>query len=88
MNMTDPEIERTKRIALICLTLIVLVSLAGVVLLEIVTGNQVKNTVRVIFAVTLFIAILGGMSMLQIRRKHRWRVERETIEDDKNGKGD
>jgi len=80
--MDDPDDHVVRVAALICLTTIVLAAVAGITLTAIFTTRDLARPEYFTLVVTLSIGLLGGLSLWGVRRRHRWRIEREDV----NGK--
>jgi hypothetical protein len=76
----DDEL-RTDRIVrvvtLICLTAIIIASIAGITVTAVLTERNVRPAEGLTFGATVLLALLGGLTIRQLRRHRRWRIERE-----------
>jgi hypothetical protein len=75
----DEHEYRVRIASLVCLTVIVVAAIAGMTVTAAVTDRDLTRVEILTFAVTLWLAVLGGMSTWGWMRRYRWRVEREAV---------
>jgi arginine exporter protein ArgO len=77
------EPASVKIAALICLTVVVCFAIAGITAVSLVTDRDVHYAEGLTFGGAVFLALLGGVSFVGLRRRRaRWRIEREENGDD------
>lgn len=68
-------------VALVCLTAIEIAAIVGLTVVAVLTDRELRDPETFTLALALWVAALGGLNTLRIRRRHRWRVEREDVSD-------
>jgi hypothetical protein len=71
--------ERVKIAALVCLTIIIVASITGITLTALFTDRDLFRAETYSFGGVLMIGLLGGVTFLGLRRRRRWRLEREDV---------
>lgn len=74
--MNDEPLFRI--VAIICLSVIVLAAIAGLTVVAVLTDRELRDPEAFTLVIALCVAALGGFSFVRVR-KHRWRVEREDM---------
>jgi uncharacterized membrane protein YdfJ with MMPL/SSD domain len=75
----DDGDDRTKVVAMTCLATIAVVSIAGLTVTAVFTDRSLARAEAFTLVIALCIALIGGLNVLQVRRRRRWRVEREDV---------
>src|SRR5262245_49840034 len=81
---TDPSppsaAETTARIvAMVCLTVVVVSSIAALTIVAVTTTRDLRIAEALTGFAALWIGLLGGLTIWDARRRHRWRIEREDV---------
>jgi hypothetical protein len=63
----------------VCLTTIVIAAIVAMAYVAVRTDRDMTRPEILSFVVALFVAAIGGMSIFDVRRRRRWRLEREDV---------
>jgi hypothetical protein len=78
--MSDDQSDVAVRVtALIVLGVVLVAAIAGLTVVAVLTDRDLTRPEVLTFVLALCVAGLGGYSFLSLRRRHRWRVEREDV---------
>jgi len=75
------EPASVKIAALICLTVVVCFAIAGLTAAALTTDRDLAYAEGLTFGGAVFLALLGGVSFVGLRRRRRWRIERDDTGD-------
>ena len=70
-------------VTIICLTIIISISIIGITVTAIFTDRNVHYAEGLSFAGAVLIAVIGGFTIRHVRRRRRWKIEREENGDDR-----
>jgi glucose-6-phosphate-specific signal transduction histidine kinase len=66
-----------KMVTILSLAVILLVSVIGIILTALLTDRDVARAEKLSFGGVIMLAALGGLTWSHLRRRRRWRIERE-----------
>jgi hypothetical protein len=78
--MSDDDLDTAVRVtALIVLGVVLVAAIVGLTVVAVMTYRNLVRPEVLTFVLALTVAGLGGYSFVSLRRRARWRVEREEL---------
>lgn len=71
-----------RAVAIICLTVIVITAEICITITAINTDRDLERPEMYTLVITLCVGLLGGLTLAGMRKRHRWRIEREELNHD------
>jgi hypothetical protein len=81
-QLSDEETCRIRITALVCLTVVICTAIICLMFTAIFSDRNLFRSELLTFALSLYLAGLGGATMIDWRRRYRWKVEREDLPND------